>query len=437
MKCILLLIAIMGGFLSFNSSAYEYTLPPVVNGPMFHDATVDSNGYFNTTWYGVPYICFNCTFNDDGKTASGTWYRNDGSYDVPFPDKKPDTKPDQPDTDKPDIKPDIPDTSNPDITPPSGGGGPSVDSHSMPPVNDLAELSKAETPGVRNFICTKRGNTDWVIMPNIKHVDDGHIKGTYGEYMGCYYYLSLSNYNDDGTLCDPRIDHSCLGVWVAYTAVDQSYHKPDSGADSGDSDSSGDSGSENPGTGGGHGSGGSGQGGGNTDGDGDALLKEVRAFHRDVNAYSEGAKDSQDKITGLLGNVDDGIKSFHQDYKDSLKDDKDSANKISDLLDSFSSDFESKSNSAINSLIGSLEKYAPGLKGFGLPDGFYSNGGRCVPLDMSFTVSLPFYNYSAPVNLSTDKLCKSYDGYPRELLRLLIYMLTAFVLIVLLKQSLK
>ncbi|ELG3532025.1 hypothetical protein RN068_001777 [Salmonella enterica] len=423
MKCILLLIVIMGGFVSFDSSAYEYTLPPVVNGPMFHDATVDSNGYFNTTWYGVPYICFNCTFNDDGKTASGTWYRNDGSYDVPFPDKKPDTKPD------------IPDTSNPDITitPPSGGGGPSVSSHSMPPVNDLAELSKAETPGVRNFICTKRGNTDWVIMPNIKHVDDGHINGTYGEYMGCYYYLSLSNYNDDGTLCDPRIDHSCLGVWVAYTAVDQSYHKPDSG----DSDSSGDSGSENPGIGGGHGSGGSGQGGGNTDGDGDALLKEVQAFHRDVNAYSEGAKDSQDKITGLLGNVDDGIKSFHQDYKDSLKDDKYSANKVSDLLDSFSSDFESKSNSAINSLIGSLEKYAPGLKGFGLPDGFYSNSGRCVPLDMSFTVSLPFYNYSAPVNLSTDKLCKSYDGYPRELLRLLIYMLTAFVLIVLLKQSLK
>lgn len=425
MKCILLLMAIMGGFLSFNSSAYEYTLPPVVNGPMFHDATVDSNGYFNTTWYGVPYICFNCTFNDDGKTASGTWYRNDGSYDVPFPDKKPDTKPEQPDTDKPDIKPDIPDTSNPDITPPSGGGGPSVDSHSMPPVNDLAELSKAETPNARDYVCALRGNTGWVIMPKIVNVKN-HV-GSFGEYMGCYYYLHKFKYDDYGNLCDPRLDHSCLGIWVGYQAVDRSYHKPDSG----------DSGSENPGTGGGHGSGGSGQGGGNTDGDGDALLKEVQAFHRDVNAYSEGAKDSQDKITGLLGNVDEGIKSFHQDYKDSLKDDKDSANKVSDLLDSFSSDFESKSNSAINSLIGSLEKYAPGLKGFGLPDGFYSNSGRCVPLDMSFTVSLPFYNYSAPVNLSTDKLCKSYDGYPRELLRLLIYMLTAFVLIVLLKQSLK
>ncbi|EIP3426434.1 hypothetical protein LSE82_005316 [Salmonella enterica] len=431
MKCILLLIAIMGGFVSFDSSAYEYTLPPVVNGPMFHDATVDSNGYFNTTWYGVPYICFNCTFNDDGKTASGTWYRNDGSYDVPFPDKKPDTKPDQPDIDKPDTKPDIPDTSNPDITPPSGGGGPSVDSHPMPPVNDLAELSQAKNGSERDRICEKRGETGWVIMPKIVYVKED--VEFLGEYMGCYYYLNGFKRDDYGNLCDPRLDHSCLGTWVAYYAVDQSKNKPDSG----DSDSPGDSGSDNPGTGGGHGSGGSGQGGGNTDGDGDALLKEVQAFHRDVNAYSEGAKDSQDKITGLLGDVDAGIKSFHQSYKDSLKDDKDSANKVSDLLDSFSSDFESKSNSAINSLIGSLEKYAPGLKGFGLPDGFYSNSGRCVPLDMSFTVSLPFYNYSAPVNLSTDNLCKSYDGYPRELLRLLIYMLTAFVLIVLLKQSLK
>ncbi|EDK4042368.1 hypothetical protein GF271_10180 [Salmonella enterica subsp. enterica serovar Newport] len=437
MKAILFLISLMGGLLSFNSYALDYTLPPVVNGTMFHDAIVDSNGYFNTTWYGVPYICFNCTFNDDGKTASGTWYRNDGSYDVPFPDKKPDTKPDNPEPDTPDTKPDKPDTSNPDttVTPPSGdGGGADSHSHSMPPVNDLAELSQAKTPGERDAICAKRGATDWVIMPNIVHASSHGIPGSYGEYMGCYYYLSLYGNDDNGEKCNPLINHSCPGVWVGYGAVDQSNHKPDSGDDSGDS---GDSGSENPGTGGGQGSGGSGHGGGNTDGDGDALLKEVQAFHRDANAYSEVAKDSQNKITGLLGSVDDGINSFHQDFKDSLKQDKDSSNKISDLLDSFSSDFESKSKSAINSIIGSIDKYAPGLKGFGLPDGFYSNSGRCVPLDMSFTISIPFYNYSAPVNLSTDKLCKSYDGYPRELLRMLIYMLTVFVLIALLKQSLK
>lgn len=433
MKHILSLILMMGVFLSFNSSAYDYTLPSVVNGPMFHDATVDSNGYFNTTWYGVPYICFNCTFNDDGKTASGTWYRNDGSYDVPFPNNKPDTKPDKPDMDKPDIKPEHPDTSNPDITitPPSGGGEPSVDSQSMPSVNDLAELSQAETPGQRDSICRKRGQTDWVIMPDIVQTSISTIDGTYGKYMGCYYYLHLY----EGEACDPRINHSCSGVWVSFAAVDQSYHKPDSGSDSGDTDS----GSDNPGTGGGHGNGGSGQGGGNTDGDGDgdALLKEVQSFHHDVNAYSEGAKDSQDKITGLLGSVDNGISSFHQDFKELLKDDKESSDKVSDLLDSFSSDFENKSESVINSLIGSLEKYAPGLKGFGLPDGFYSNSGRCVPLDISFSFTVPMVNYYVPVKLSTDNICKFYDGYPRELLRMLIYMLTAFVLIALLKQSLK
>lgn len=110
MRYLILIISLMGDFLSLDSFAYDFSLPPVTVGTINHDATVDSNGYFNTTWYGVPYICFDCHFNSDGKTASGTWYINDGSYDVPFPDKKPDTKPD----DKPDTKPD----DKPDVTPP-------------------------------------------------------------------------------------------------------------------------------------------------------------------------------------------------------------------------------------------------------------------------------------------------------------------------------
>ncbi|EMD8374674.1 hypothetical protein VWD47_003253 [Salmonella enterica] len=126
MRYLILIISLTGGFLSLDSFAYDVSLPPVTVGTINHDATVDSNGYFNTTWYGVPYICFDCHFNPDGKTASGTWYINNGSYDVPFPDKKPDTKPDdKPDTkpdDKPDTKPDDkPDTKpddKPDVTPP-------------------------------------------------------------------------------------------------------------------------------------------------------------------------------------------------------------------------------------------------------------------------------------------------------------------------------
>ncbi|EDM3691993.1 hypothetical protein CSM81_20990 [Salmonella enterica subsp. enterica serovar Infantis] len=114
MRYLILITALMGGLLSFNSFANDVSLPPVTVGTIYHDATLDSNGYFHTTWYNIPYICFDCHFNSDGKTASGTWYLNDGSYDVPFPDKKPDTKPsDKPDTDKP-----TGDTDNPGPTPP-------------------------------------------------------------------------------------------------------------------------------------------------------------------------------------------------------------------------------------------------------------------------------------------------------------------------------
>ncbi|EKC2492421.1 hypothetical protein OOO55_001389 [Salmonella enterica] len=157
------------------------------------------------------------------------------------------------------------------------------------------------------------------------------------------------------------------------------------------------------------------------------------------NVHSSGDSDNGDVVAAIDRFHADNNAS-HKQLLDDLKkkeDYSDTSNKVGDLFTNGISDFKSGAESSINSLIDSLEKYAPGLKGFGLPDGFYSNSGRCVPLDMSFTVSLPFYNYSAPVNLSTDKLCKFYDGYPRELLRLLIYMLTAFVLIVLLKQSLK
>ncbi|EJC1069256.1 hypothetical protein MX551_004727 [Salmonella enterica] len=165
----------------------------------------------------------------------------------------------------------------------------------------------------------------------------------------------------------------------------------------------------NPGDGGGSGS-------GNTDNnDNGDVVAAIDRFHADNNA-------TQKQLLDQLKQNDD--------YSDAT-------NKMGDLFTNGISDFKSGAESSINSLIDSLEKYAPGLKGFGLPDGFYSSSGRCVPLDMGFTVSLPFYNYSSPVNLSTEKLCKYYDGYPRELLRMLIYMLTVFVLIVLLKHSLK
>ncbi|EEH0277041.1 hypothetical protein GRJ90_005436 [Salmonella enterica] len=214
-------------------------------------------------------------------------------------------------------------------------------------------------------------------------------------------YYSYSDYKNGITRCD-------------INPMDTSCNKPDdSGSGDGnnpDDGNTGDSG-DNPDSGTD-----TGTGGGNTDNnDNGDVVAAIERFHADNNASHKQLLDEIKK---------------KDDYSDAT-------NKIGDLFTNGISDFKSGAESSVNSLIDGLEKYAPGLKGFGLPDGFYSNSGRCVPLDMSFTVSLPFYNYSAPVNLSTDKLCKSYDGYPRELLRLLIYMLTAFVLIVLLKQSLK
>lgn len=183
-----------------------------------------------------------------------------------------------------------------------------------------------------------------------------------------------------------------------------SYHKPGTPEGSCTTDSN-----PNPGTGGGSGS-------GSTDNDDNGdIVGAINRFHADNNASHKQLLDELKK---------------KDDYSDT-------ANKVGDLFTNGISDFKSGAESSINSLIDSLENYAPGLKGFGLPDGFYSGGGHCVPLDMSFSFTVPMINYSVPVKLSTDNVCKFYDGYPRELLRMLIYMLTVFVLIALLKQSLK
>ncbi|EPD4814830.1 hypothetical protein ACSAK4_000911 [Salmonella enterica subsp. enterica serovar Newport] len=157
MKYLLLILSLTGGLLSSNSYAYDFSLPQVTVGTINHDATVDSNGYFNTTWYGVPYICFNCTFNSDGKTASGTWYINDGSYDVPFPNKKPDIKPDtpKPSPDTPDTKPDTSDSGSSgghdsgDSDKPDSGGDTGGGDSTLPTEPDNPGVTPPEKPPVQ------------------------------------------------------------------------------------------------------------------------------------------------------------------------------------------------------------------------------------------------------------------------------------------------
>ncbi|HEB6945836.1 TPA: hypothetical protein R0445_000292 [Salmonella enterica subsp. enterica serovar Hvittingfoss] len=211
-------------------------------------------------------------------------------------------------------------------------------------------------------------------------------------------YASYSDYKLGITRCDRNPNSA-------------SCNKPDDnpGGDSGNKPDDKPGQPDNPGTGGGSGSGSTDN---NDNGD---VVAAIDRFHADNNASHKQLLDELKK---------------KDDYSDTT-------NKAGDLFTKGMSDFKSGAESSVNSLIDSLDKYAPGLKGFGLPDGFYSGGGRCVPLDMSFSFTVPMVNYSVPVKLSTDNVCKFYDGYPRELLRMLIYMLTVFVLIALLKQSLK
>ncbi|HFE7521656.1 TPA: hypothetical protein ACGAD2_002201 [Salmonella enterica subsp. enterica serovar Newport] len=209
-------------------------------------------------------------------------------------------------------------------------------------------------------------------------------------------YASYQDYKNGITRCDINF-------------YDPSCNKSDDNTDSGNGEPD-----ENVGNSGSGGGSGSGNVESNGDGNGD-VVGAIDRFHADNNANHKQLLDELKK---------------KDDYSDT-------ANKVGDLFTNGISDFKSGAESSVNSLIDSLENYAPGLKGFGLPDGFYSNSGRCVPLDMSFSFAVPMINYSVPVKLSTDNVCKFYDGYPRELLRMLIYMLTVFVLIALLKQSLK
>lgn len=197
------------------------------------------------------------------------------------------------------------------------------------------------------------------------------------------------------------------------------------------------------------------QGGSNAeDNDGDGILNELRNFHHDFNASQGRAQktDNKEVVDAINKNgkasVDnsdknnqaliDTLNKNHQEVIESLnKDNQIDERSLNNAFDDGYSHYENGATSAIDGIINALDKYSPNLKGFGLPDGFYSGKGHCVPLDLSFNVDLSYFHYSAPVNLSTGKMCEFYDGYPRELLKLLIYILTAFVLFRLVKKALE
>ncbi|HFW6872097.1 TPA: phage coat protein, partial [Escherichia coli] len=91
----------------------------------------------------------------------------------------------------------------------------------------------------------------------------------------------------------------------------------------------------------------------------------------------------------------------------------------------------------IQELIPLIEDYVPALNFSGIiPQGFFGNNRDvCVPLDLSFSFR-PFGGEEMPFNLSTEGVCRIYDGYLREVIRFFIYVITAVSLVILVDKSL-
>lgn len=91
----------------------------------------------------------------------------------------------------------------------------------------------------------------------------------------------------------------------------------------------------------------------------------------------------------------------------------------------------------IQELIPLIEDYVPVLNFSGIiPQGFFGNNRDvCVPLDLSFSFR-PFGGEEMPFNLSTEGVCRIYDGYLREVIRFFIYVITAVSLVILVDKSL-
>lgn len=415
MKAVLLFAAITGGLLSFNSFAASCPVGATVSAgtykPYYEVQKPDgtSNIYINVG--GCEYLADAPTWTPDGWVASSSPFVSTGNPAKEGVSSSSDENGNQP-------EPDIPEQPSEPEKPPEKPDLPSAEQL----LSQWLACSKG-CDGIKSQLNALSSGE--MLLPdatktNFYTTDSGMIIKCSPSVDGSTYLIGT--YPGYGYMNQAQIlhaTHACNSVYNS-VVVNNDNNKPDTGdgnnpdtgdgnkPDTGNGNKPGND-ADNPGIG-------DGSGGGSTDNnDNGDVVAAIDRFHADNNASHKQLLDEIKK---------------KDDYSDT-------ANKVGDLFTNGISDFKSGAESSINSLIDSLENYAPGLKGFGLPDGFYSNSGHCVPLDMSFAFTVPMTNYSVPVKLSTDSVCKFYDGYPRELLRMLIYMLTVFVLIALLKQSLK
>lgn len=490
MRYLILIISLTGGFLSLDSFAYDVSLPPVTVGTINHDATVDSNGYFNTTWYGVPYICFDCHFNSDGKTASGTWYINDGSYDVPFPDKKPDIKPD----DKPDTKPDTnPDDDMPP-TEPDKPVEPELPDYSKPAypqdmvyVNNQLAYINSHTPDqlYKNYHLVYDSTRTWA---DNRAVYQALVKKLHDVYPPTYQSAEFFNAADKAWQTAywqsvPKLQgvpEKCKGGFllpdecVAFKPLMDSYSKyvspgvstvtgaigningvndPDyysysdykngiTRCDINPMDSSCNK-PDDSGSGDGH----------NPDGNDNN--------HDDGNTNTDNPGTGGGSGSGNTDNNDNGdvvaaIERFHADNNKNHKELMDDLNKKPNPPDysGMESEFSSTVGGAMSGITDSVKSawdagkaaFGEGLSGidsilpdiktsFDLPPGFEAaSTGRCIPVVLDFDIKLvgiPDYHFHA----EGTQVCLLYDKYVRPVLNFVLVILSFFVIHRLLVRS--
>lgn len=170
-------------------------------------------------------------------------------------------------------------------------------------------------------------------------------------------------------------------------------------------------------SGGGYGSGGSGHGGGAVDGDGDAILKEVQAFHHDVNeALKPGSSSAPD-----FNNKD-------ADFSDVRKDiDKQASEQSAGWVDG-----ANKLQSTLNGLSGSLPSTKLDMSG-AVPSGIT---GVCRPWEFDVVIGLPgSSNFKQHVVMT--QFCTWYDTYIRPFVTWSFNFLTAVAVFNILYKGLR
>ena len=161
-----------------------------------------------------------------------------------------------------------------------------------------------------------------------------------------------------------------------------------------------------------------------------AIGDKIDSFHHSFITQSGITSDylaAIDEKLGMLTAQDDNYAESQAQFNSTMQ----------GIIDNGISSVEQGVQDRIQELIPLIEDYVPVLNFSGIiPQGFFGNNRDvCVPLDLSFSFR-PFGGEEMPFNLSTESVCRIYDGYLREVIRFFIYVITAVSLVILVDKSL-